>query len=199
MVLQYKASVFSLAVAGGHRRDSGRWRFIYEVHGAATKPPNSRQENGYIFYIIYIEYLLNTLYILYINIYKMYTINWLYLSWTYKQHTTAPRRCKISRATPWQETYLAQTHFRKTETTRSKKSYVASVRERTIPTEWPPLVGEVSANFCGYRVPRGQREGSLRPYLGFLDWASISHPHQNILNQSWLTEYNSGVRLPLPT
>jgi hypothetical protein len=26
---------------------------------------------------------------------------------------------------------------------------MASVRERTIPTERPPLVGEVSANFCG--------------------------------------------------
>jgi hypothetical protein len=26
---------------------------------------------------------------------------------------------------------------------------VALVRERTIPTELPPLVGEVSANFCG--------------------------------------------------
>jgi hypothetical protein len=26
---------------------------------------------------------------------------------------------------------------------------VALVRERTITTEWPPLVGEVSANFCG--------------------------------------------------
>jgi hypothetical protein len=26
---------------------------------------------------------------------------------------------------------------------------VASVRERTIPTERPPLVGEVSANLCG--------------------------------------------------
>ena len=26
---------------------------------------------------------------------------------------------------------------------------VALVRERTIPTEWPPPVGEVSANFCG--------------------------------------------------
>ena len=28
---------------------------------------------------------------------------------------------------------------------------VALVRERTIPTERPPPVGEVSANFCGYR------------------------------------------------
>ena len=29
------------------------------------------------------------------------------------------------------------------------KNSVALVRERTIPTEQPPLVGEVSANFCG--------------------------------------------------
>jgi hypothetical protein len=41
------------------------------------------------------------------------------------------------------------------------------VRERTIPTERPPLVGKVIANFCGYRVPRGQRNGSLRPYSRF--------------------------------
>ena len=32
--------------------------------------------------------------------------------------------------------------------TNSKNS-VALVRERTIPTERPPPVGEVSANFCG--------------------------------------------------
>jgi hypothetical protein len=37
------------------------------------------------------------------------------------------------------------------------------VRERTIPTERPPLVSEVIANFCGWRMPRGQRDGSLRP------------------------------------
>jgi hypothetical protein len=41
---------------------------------------------------------------------------------------------------------------------------VASVRERTIPAERPPHVGEVSANFCGCRVPLGQCDGSLRPY-----------------------------------
>jgi hypothetical protein len=29
-----------------------------------------------------------------------------------------------------------------------KKNSVAVVRKRTIPTERPPLVGEVSANFC---------------------------------------------------
>jgi hypothetical protein len=31
-------------------------------------------------------------------------------------------------------------------------------------TELPPIIGEVSANFCGSRVPRGQRDGSLPPY-----------------------------------
>jgi hypothetical protein len=37
--------------------------------------------------------------------------------------------------------------------------------ERTIPTKRLPLVGEVSANFRGYRVPGGKRDGSLRPYF----------------------------------
>ena len=34
-------------------------------------------------------------------------------------------------------------------TTCTKLNSVALVRERTIPTERPPPVGEVSANFCG--------------------------------------------------
>jgi hypothetical protein len=34
-------------------------------------------------------------------------------------------------------------------TVSRKKNSVALVRERTIPTERPPPVGEVSANFCG--------------------------------------------------
>jgi hypothetical protein len=46
---------------------------------------------------------------------------------------------------------------------------VALVRERTIPTERPSLVGEVSATFCGYRVSRGQRNESPRRILGSLD------------------------------
>jgi hypothetical protein len=41
---------------------------------------------------------------------------------------------------------------------------MALVRKRTIPTERPPVVGEVSANFSGLWVSRGQRDGSLRPY-----------------------------------
>jgi hypothetical protein len=47
------------------------------------------------------------------------------------------------------------------------KNSVAWARERIIPTEQPPLVGEVSANFWGSRMPRGQRDGSLRPYSRF--------------------------------
>jgi hypothetical protein len=41
------------------------------------------------------------------------------------------------------------------------------VRERTTPAEQPPLVGEVIANFFRIDVPRGQRDGSLRPYTRF--------------------------------
>jgi hypothetical protein len=48
-----------------------------------------------------------------------------------------------------------------------KLNSVASVRQRTIPSERPPLVGEVSAKFCGYRVPRGQRDVSPLPYSRF--------------------------------
>jgi hypothetical protein len=38
-----------------------------------------------------------------------------------------------------------------------KLNSVALVRKQTILTERSPLVGEVSANFCRYRVLRGQR------------------------------------------
>jgi hypothetical protein len=36
---------------------------------------------------------------------------------------------------------------------------VALVRERTIPTERPPFVGEINANFYREGVSRGQRGG----------------------------------------
>jgi hypothetical protein len=48
-----------------------------------------------------------------------------------------------------------------------KKKKLHGLRERTIPTERPPFVGEVITNFCGYVVPGGQRDGSLRPYSRF--------------------------------
>jgi hypothetical protein len=46
--------------------------------------------------------------------------------------------------------------------TKKKLKSVALVCERTILIEQPPLVCEVSANFCGERVSRGQRNGSPR-------------------------------------
>jgi hypothetical protein len=50
-----------------------------------------------------------------------------------------------------------------------KKNSMVWVRERTTPTERRPFVGEVIANFCGERLPRGQRDGSYGRILGFLD------------------------------
>jgi hypothetical protein len=49
----------------------------------------------------------------------------------------------------------------------TKKISVALARERTMPTERPPHVGEVSANFCRQRMSHGQRNGSPRPYSRF--------------------------------
>jgi hypothetical protein len=46
-----------------------------------------------------------------------------------------------------------------------KKNSVALVRKRTIPTERPPLFGEVGTNFNGERVSRGQRNESPRPLI----------------------------------
>jgi hypothetical protein len=40
---------------------------------------------------------------------------------------------------------------------------VALDRQQTVPTERTQLVGKASANFCGKRVPRGRRDGSLWP------------------------------------
>jgi hypothetical protein len=51
---------------------------------------------------------------------------------------------------------------------KPKLNSVALVRERTIPTERPPLVGEVAANFCGKRVSRGQRNGFPRSLISVL-------------------------------
>jgi hypothetical protein len=39
------------------------------------------------------------------------------------------------------------------------------VGQRTIPTERPPLVGEVSANFSGEKMLRGQRNESPWPLI----------------------------------
>jgi hypothetical protein len=48
---------------------------------------------------------------------------------------------------------------------KRKLNSVAVVHKQTIPTERPPLVGEVSANLCGWRVLRGQRNEFPRPLI----------------------------------
>jgi hypothetical protein len=45
-----------------------------------------------------------------------------------------------------------------------QKNSVPWVREQTILTERPKLVGELSANFCGWRESRGQSDESPWPY-----------------------------------
>jgi hypothetical protein len=52
-------------------------------------------------------------------------------------------------------------------TKKLKVKSVVRVRERTISIERPPLVEEVSVYFCGKRVLRGQRDGSLLSYSHF--------------------------------
>jgi hypothetical protein len=61
-------------------------------------------------------------------------------------------------------------HVADTKKIRAKqnKNKLRSVSPRTIPTERPPLVCEVSANYCGYRASRSQRNGFHGRILGFL-------------------------------
>jgi hypothetical protein len=49
-------------------------------------------------------------------------------------------------------------------TSYHKKNSVVCASGKTTPTDWPMLVGEMGANFCGLRVPCWQRDGSLRHY-----------------------------------
>jgi hypothetical protein len=57
--------------------------------------------------------------------------------------------------------YVTQNFIVKVEYSQAEhtSNSVALVRERTIPTVLPLLVGEVSVNFCGQRVTRGLRNG----------------------------------------
>jgi hypothetical protein len=81
---------------------------------------------------------------------------------------------------------------RKKKTKKTKLKSMVWVRERTIPTERPPLVGEVIANLCGYRVPLGQRDGSLRPYSRF------SRQKQLLFYQVAAQLYSRGWVDPVP-
>jgi hypothetical protein len=68
---------------------------------------------------------------------------------------------------------------------------VALVRERTIPTERPPLVGKVSASFFGYRgVGWSVRRIPYGRNLGFLDRVT-----RNTIKIRDLEFYNEGERI----
>jgi hypothetical protein len=51
----------------------------------------------------------------------------------------------------------------------NKTNALASVRERTIPTERLPVIGEVSVTFGGWSVLRGQHTDPYGCILVFLD------------------------------
>ena len=63
------------------------------------------------------------------------------------------------------------------------KNSVALVRTRTIPTEWPPPVGEVSANFCGQRgVTWSAQRIPTAVNLCFLDLEPLLFSFKQLLN-----------------
>jgi hypothetical protein len=72
---------------------------------------------------------------------------------------------------------------------------VALVCERTIPNEPPPLVGEVTANFYGQRVPCGQGDWSLRTY----SWISRPEPLLYIPSSSSVVLTRLSGPRPRPT
>jgi hypothetical protein len=63
-------------------------------------------------------------------------------------------------ATEYNEKLMFAMPINKLATLKIKQK--TSVLERTVPTERPLLVSEVSANFCVQRMLRGQNTGSLR-------------------------------------
>jgi hypothetical protein len=68
-------------------------------------------------------------------------------------------KCYLSR------TSLRVRHTLSRQTKKKKRNSVALVRKLTKPIERPPLLGEVSANFCGQRVSRDQPNGSPWPLI----------------------------------
>jgi hypothetical protein len=59
------------------------------------------------------------------------------------------------------------------------RDFLASTR--TIPTDRPPLVCEVSANFCEYRVSRDQSNGCWKQHDDFQCVFSFWRKHQEQL------------------
>jgi hypothetical protein len=62
-----------------------------------------------------------------------------------------------------------------------KTNSVALVRERTIPTERPPLVGEVSPTFADREVSHGQCDGSPTAVISIFQTGEIKTIESNCL------------------
>jgi hypothetical protein len=78
----------------------------------------------------------------------------------------------------WADSFPSRNRLSNTKQNKTKSG--ALVRQRTIPTERPPLVGE--ANFSAQRVSRGQRnESPTVVNFGFLD-LSRYFPFKQLLN-----------------
>jgi hypothetical protein len=71
---------------------------------------------------------------------------------------------------------------------------VAWVCERTIPTERPPLVGEVSAKFWGQMVSATDPYGRI---LGFLDRSHVLNIHFNLIlpSKSLFPMWSAGLSI----
>jgi hypothetical protein len=70
---------------------------------------------------------------------------------------------------------------------------MALVHKRTIPTEGPPFVGEVSATFLGLRVSCGQHNGSPRPYSRISIQATYTKDNTNAKQTHTNIHASSGI------
>jgi hypothetical protein len=67
-----------------------------------------------------------------------------------KQHTTTACS-KLTSCLVYSSTEAISDDDDDNDNNYNKRTQRLWNRKRAIPTEWPPLIGEVSANFCGLR------------------------------------------------
>jgi hypothetical protein len=65
------------------------------------------------------------------------------------RHPRVGAIAQTTRPPPSPHLIIERMDLRVAETVYTYQNFMVWVRERTIPTERPPLVGEVIANFCG--------------------------------------------------
>jgi hypothetical protein len=109
----------------------------------------------------------------------------------YKQGATPPkRRCQVSWATPWQETYLAQTHFRKTETTRNHRHQNVLVTRTKVKTLYKQQTSHIKNNT---QTKLDLRNITLRYGLHFQHRNSRMFPIESLAHDSGRTFVSEGI------